>query len=229
VFGGGGGVQGWGGRVRVFHCLLPRTPAVMPSLPASEALSESSTPSCTIPLPPSAPQVEAYMGDGMLTPERAAALEALRDKMGLPKESADKIIKGFQNQKLIAGLQVGWWWCCACGGREWSRGGSEGIMPVEVGRRAKRLLCVVGTNAWQKIVLGICCFHHPCFHVSLSCSPIAGCQGTGPAQSGACARVEGCRCGGREPDVRRHASGAVQAGGGCAGGWVRGCVGVAYS
>jgi len=51
-------------------------------------------------------QVQQYMGDGMLTPERTASLEAIREKMGLPKEAADKIIKGFQNQKLIDSMQA---------------------------------------------------------------------------------------------------------------------------
>lgn len=52
-------------------------------------------------------QVQGVLGDGMLTPDRAAALEKLREQMGLPKENADKIIRGFTNQKAIAGMQVG--------------------------------------------------------------------------------------------------------------------------
>ncbi len=51
-------------------------------------------------------QVQSVASDGMLTPERAAALEDLRAKMGLPKEAADKIVRGFQNQKMISGLQA---------------------------------------------------------------------------------------------------------------------------
>lgn len=51
-------------------------------------------------------QVQSVMGDGALTPERAAGLEAVREKMGLPKDAADKIVKGFQNQKLIASMQA---------------------------------------------------------------------------------------------------------------------------
>ena len=51
-------------------------------------------------------QVQNMMGDGMLTPERAASLESVRNQMGLPKEAADKIIKGLQNQKLIASMQA---------------------------------------------------------------------------------------------------------------------------
>jgi hypothetical protein len=51
-------------------------------------------------------QVEQYMTGGVLTPERAQALEQLREKMGLPKETADKVIKGFQNQKLISSMQA---------------------------------------------------------------------------------------------------------------------------
>lgn len=51
-------------------------------------------------------QVQSMMGDGMLTPDRAAALEGIRNQMGLPKENADKIIKGLQNQKLIAAMQA---------------------------------------------------------------------------------------------------------------------------
>lgn len=51
-------------------------------------------------------QVQQIMSDGMLTPERAASLESVRSQMGLPKEAADKIIKGLQNQKLIAAMQA---------------------------------------------------------------------------------------------------------------------------
>ena len=51
-------------------------------------------------------QVQSAMADGMLTPDRAASLEEMREKMGLPKEAADKIIKGFQNQRLIESMQA---------------------------------------------------------------------------------------------------------------------------
>ncbi len=51
-------------------------------------------------------QVQNIMGDGMLTPDRAASLESIRNQMGLPKENADKIIKGLQNQKLISSMQA---------------------------------------------------------------------------------------------------------------------------
>ncbi|KAI8112260.1 hypothetical protein M9434_003584 [Picochlorum sp. BPE23] len=51
-------------------------------------------------------QVEQYMAGGVLTPEKAEALEQLREKMGLPKETADKVIKGFQNKKLISSMQA---------------------------------------------------------------------------------------------------------------------------
>lgn len=51
-------------------------------------------------------QVEQYMTGGVLTPEKSAALEKLRESMGLPKETADKVIKGFQNQKLISSMQA---------------------------------------------------------------------------------------------------------------------------
>lgn len=51
-------------------------------------------------------QVQGVMADGVLTPERAASLEAVREKMGLPKEAADKVIKGMQNQKLISSMQA---------------------------------------------------------------------------------------------------------------------------
>ena len=51
-------------------------------------------------------QVQNMMGDGILTPDRTAALEGIRNQMGLPKEAADKIIKGLQNQKLISAMQA---------------------------------------------------------------------------------------------------------------------------
>ena len=51
-------------------------------------------------------QVQSIMGDGNLTESRAKELEALREKMGLAKDAADKIIRGFSNQKLIQAMQV---------------------------------------------------------------------------------------------------------------------------
>ena len=51
-------------------------------------------------------QVEQYMTGGVPTPEKTEALEKLRESMGLPKETADKVIKGFQNQKLISAMQA---------------------------------------------------------------------------------------------------------------------------
>ena len=42
----------------------------------------------------------------MLSKEKADQLAEVRDKMGLSKEAAEKIIKGVQNQHLISGLQV---------------------------------------------------------------------------------------------------------------------------
>ncbi|KAL4434488.1 hypothetical protein ABPG75_000929 [Micractinium tetrahymenae] len=50
--------------------------------------------------------VQSVLGDGNLTPDRAAALDKMREQMGLPKENADKIIRGFTNQKAIQGLQT---------------------------------------------------------------------------------------------------------------------------
>ena len=51
-------------------------------------------------------QVEQYMTGGSLTPDKAEALEKLRESMGLPKETADKVIKSFQNKKLISSMQA---------------------------------------------------------------------------------------------------------------------------
>lgn len=51
-------------------------------------------------------QVEQYMTGGVLTPDKAEALEKLRESMGLPKETADKVIKSFQNKKLISTMQA---------------------------------------------------------------------------------------------------------------------------
>jgi hypothetical protein len=68
--------------------------------------------------------VQSVLSDGNLTPDRAAALERMREQMGLPKENADKIIRGFSNQKAISGMQVGggcvrgWLGCWVAGGRE---------------------------------------------------------------------------------------------------------------
>ena len=51
-------------------------------------------------------QVEQYMTGGSLTPDKADALEKLRESMGLPKETADKVIKSFQNKKIISSMQA---------------------------------------------------------------------------------------------------------------------------
>ncbi|KAL4860244.1 hypothetical protein ACK3TF_000429 [Chlorella vulgaris] len=51
-------------------------------------------------------QVQSVLGDGNLTPDRAAALEKMRAQMGLGQDAADKIIRGFTNQKAIAGMQA---------------------------------------------------------------------------------------------------------------------------
>lgn len=42
------------------------------------------------------------------------ASAVLHPQMGLPKENADKIIRGFTNQKAIASMQVGALGCSAC-------------------------------------------------------------------------------------------------------------------
>ena len=50
------------------------------------------------------------LGSGILNKERADFLGEVREKMGLSKEAAEKIIKGGQNQHVISGLQVGLPW-----------------------------------------------------------------------------------------------------------------------
>ena len=46
------------------------------------------------------------LGSGIMSKEKAEQLAEMRDKMGLSKEAAEKIIKGVQNQHLIGNLQV---------------------------------------------------------------------------------------------------------------------------
>ena len=46
------------------------------------------------------------LGSGVMNKEKAEQLAEMRDKMGLSKEAAEKIIKGVQNQHLIGNLQV---------------------------------------------------------------------------------------------------------------------------
>ena len=46
------------------------------------------------------------LGTGIMNKEKADQLMEMRDKMGLSKEAAEKIIKGVQNQHLIGNLQV---------------------------------------------------------------------------------------------------------------------------
>ncbi|KAK9839292.1 hypothetical protein WJX81_005958 [Elliptochloris bilobata] len=52
-------------------------------------------------------QVQQAIGGGAsLTKEKADYLSEMREKMGLSKEAAEKVIKGVQNQHLISGLQA---------------------------------------------------------------------------------------------------------------------------
>ena len=46
------------------------------------------------------------MQTGTMTKENTEYLSSMRDKMGLSKEQAEKIIKGVQNQRLIGGLEA---------------------------------------------------------------------------------------------------------------------------
>ena len=46
------------------------------------------------------------LGSGIMSKEKADDLAEVRDKMGLSKEAAEKVIKGVQNQHLIGNLQV---------------------------------------------------------------------------------------------------------------------------
>ena len=46
------------------------------------------------------------LGSGIMSKEKADNLAEVRDKMGLSKEAAEKVIKGVQNQHLIGNLQV---------------------------------------------------------------------------------------------------------------------------
>ena len=51
-------------------------------------------------------KAQAIGGGAALTKEKADSLSDMRDKMGLSKEAAEKVIKGVQNQHLISGLQA---------------------------------------------------------------------------------------------------------------------------
>ena len=46
------------------------------------------------------------LGSGIMSKEKADNLAEIRDKMGLSKDAAEKVIKGVQNQHLIGNLQV---------------------------------------------------------------------------------------------------------------------------
>ncbi len=46
------------------------------------------------------------LGSGIMNKEKADYLAEIREKMGLSKEAAEKVIKGVQNQHLIGNLQV---------------------------------------------------------------------------------------------------------------------------
>ena len=51
-------------------------------------------------------QAQQILQTGTLTKENTEYLSGMRDKMGLSKEQAEKIIKGVQNQRLIGGLEA---------------------------------------------------------------------------------------------------------------------------
>ena len=51
-------------------------------------------------------QAQQILQTGTLTKENTEYLASMRDKMGLSKEAAEKIIKGVQNQRLIGGLEA---------------------------------------------------------------------------------------------------------------------------
>lgn len=51
-------------------------------------------------------RTQAIGGGATMTKEKADYLSEMREKMGLSKEAAEKVIKGVQNQHLISGLQA---------------------------------------------------------------------------------------------------------------------------
>lgn len=51
-------------------------------------------------------RAQAIGGGATMTKEKADYLSEMREKMGLSKEAAEKVIKGVQNQHLISGLQA---------------------------------------------------------------------------------------------------------------------------
>lgn len=51
-------------------------------------------------------QAQQILQTGTMTKENTEYLSSMRDKMGLSKEQAEKIIKGVQNQRLIGGLEA---------------------------------------------------------------------------------------------------------------------------
>ncbi|KAK9831616.1 hypothetical protein WJX74_002584 [Apatococcus lobatus] len=51
-------------------------------------------------------QVQSVIGDGNVTKERIEQLEEMREKLGLGKEAADKIVNGVRNQRLIGDLNA---------------------------------------------------------------------------------------------------------------------------
>lgn len=95
-------------------------------------------------------QVQSVLGDGNLTPDRAAALEKMRAQMGLGQDAADKIIRGFTNQKAIAGMQVGGggcWAVCGC----WVMGCLFVRCALGIGG-CWVVWCVLGCGCWAVVV-----------------------------------------------------------------------------
>ena len=85
--------------VLVMNCATAQI-LLVPYLPLKQgSLSQAATPDVLL-------RNAQALGSGIMNKEKADYLGEIRDKMGLSKEAAEKIIKGVQNQHLIGNLQV---------------------------------------------------------------------------------------------------------------------------
>ena len=62
--------------------------------------------SLSLPLSAFLLQVQNILQSGTMTKENTEYLGGMRDKMGLSKEQAEKIIKGVQNQRMLTGVEA---------------------------------------------------------------------------------------------------------------------------
>ena len=172
--------------------------------------------------------VQAIGGGATMTKEKADYLSEMREKMGLSKEAAEKVIKGVQNQHLISGLQAR--------PRQVSQRGSNlfhALRPRALGACQEHAACAFADGVvsalcaltWLDIECCLLLEASIClssgrlgrgFTGNLTLNPMRACsgeQGDGRADAAEAAGHEGCRRGGGLLRQRGAARQPVLAGG----------------